>query len=180
MRVEKLNFKDVFPTFNINQLDELIQMHLKGNQNDYKQERGSIEKNLAWSGENYDYAKNCSFRKIRFSHRNIIEPIYERLCDELYEKLNCNNVEVRAFLHYRPKDYMGWHSNWKSEGVRYYLTWAEEDNKSFFNYYESGQVIKVPDKKGWCINRFNINKDNLLHHSVECNTNRFSLGLRVL
>ena len=176
MRVIKKNLEEVFPKFDIKKLDNLIAKYLS-NEDGYEIKKGSLEKHLNWKGEEYNICVNCKFRKLRHANRRIIEPIYKELMTELYEATE-KRIQIRTFLHYRPDDFMGWHTNANAEGERYYLTWAEEDNKSSFNYIDNGKIVEVFDKKGWQVNCFNIEKDNILHHSIMSSTNRFSIGMR--
>ena len=45
-------------------------------------------------------------------------------------------VDRRGQFYYPPTGFMGWHTNVGAPGERFYVTWASEDNKSFFRYYD--------------------------------------------
>ena len=87
-----------------------------------------------------------------------------------------------GFYYYPPGGACGWHTNSNSIGKRIYLTYAKEENKSFFRYYDNNKedIVTKYDKKGWTINKFNIdNEKNLFWHCVGSDTNRISIGFKL-
>ena len=76
--------------------------------------------------------------------------------------------------------YMGWHTNHDSTEDRLYITYAAEDKKSFFRYYENGEIITDYDDKGITIRRFSIpEKPPYFWHCVGSETDRYSFGYRL-
>lgn len=88
------------------------------------------------------------------------------------------------FVYPRNGGYMGWHTNAITPGIRVYIVYAEEDNQSFFRYFDndSGEVVTSWDKKGWNTRWFNIldSKDNLYWHCVYADCLRFSIGTKLI
>lgn len=82
---------------------------------------------------------------------------------------------------YPPNGYCGWHTNSNQVGKRLYLAYADEDNESFFRYYdaEKDEVVTEWDKKGLNFHTFEVNADKPCWHCVgSLNTNRISIGFR--
>lgn len=82
---------------------------------------------------------------------------------------------------YPPNGYCGWHTNSNCVGKRIYIAYAEDDNESFFRYYdaEKDEVVTEWDKKGLNSHYFEVNPDKPCWHSVgSLNTNRISFGFR--
>lgn len=82
---------------------------------------------------------------------------------------------------YGPKDFMRWHTNSNSPGIRLYFTHADEDHKSFFRYRNpfTGQVITSWDTKGWQCRAFDVSKNSLFWHCIHSDTNRLSVGIKL-
>ena len=79
-------------------------------------------------------------------------------------------------------DFMGWHTNYSSSGVRCYFAYSWEDNSNIFRYRNpyTGDVIDSYDKKGWNLRLFHVNADNPFWHCVVINSKRISLGFNNL
>lgn len=75
---------------------------------------------------------------------------------------------------------MSWHTNNKAPGLRLYLSYTEYDDSSYFLYKSGNNIIKDVDKKGWTLREFDINKGNLLWHSVFAHKPRISIGFRII
>jgi len=82
---------------------------------------------------------------------------------------------------YPPEAYMGWHTNLRTPGWRVYFNYAEEPGKSFFRYRdpETGTVVTSWDKV-WNFRMFRITTEQPLWHAIYSETNRFSLGYRII
>lgn len=108
---------------------------------------------------------------------NIIQPILNKL-EKHFEQ---RGIQLRGIFSYPPGGVCNWHTNSNASGKRIYFTWAEEDNKSFFKYFdnETNQIITRYDKKGWFINEFDIPNKGLLWHYVGCGTYRKSVGFLI-
>ena len=91
-------------------------------------------------------------------------------------------VQARGQFYYPPTGYMGWHTNCEAPGERFYITWASEDKKSFFRYYdyENDEIITDYDDKGITVRQFNIpDRAPHLWHCVGSECDRLSIGFRV-
>mgnify|MGYP001208571129 CR=1 FL=1 len=82
---------------------------------------------------------------------------------------------------YYPKGgFMGWHTNHDTVEDRIYITYTEEDKKSFFRYYKDESIITDYDNKGITIRRFSVaGGPPFFWHCVGSETNRFSFGYRI-
>lgn len=92
------------------------------------------------------------------------------------------NVDLRGTFYYPPTGFMGWHTNFNSPGERFYVTWASEDNKSFFRYYddEKDEIITDYDDKGLTVRQFTIPTGKpYFWHCVGSECDRFSFGFLV-
>jgi len=91
-------------------------------------------------------------------------------------------VVVSGQFYYPPTGYMGWHTNCGDPCERFYITWASEDKKSFFRYYdyENDEIITDYDDKGITVRQFNIpDRAPHLWHCVGSECDRLSIGFRV-
>jgi hypothetical protein len=82
---------------------------------------------------------------------------------------------------YPPGGFMGWHTNLSTPGWRLYINVVDEPGKSFFRYREpsTGEIITSWDRP-WNFRFFRITPGRPLWHAIYSETNRFSLGYRVL
>ncbi len=91
-------------------------------------------------------------------------------------------ITIRGNFYYPPTGYMGWHTNADTPGERIYITWASEDKKSFFRYYdnEKNEIVTDYDDKGLTIRQFTI-PESAPHfwHCVGSECDRFSFGFMV-
>ncbi len=91
-------------------------------------------------------------------------------------------VDKRGAFYYPPTGFMGWHTNCGTPGERFYITWASEDKKSFFRYYddEKDEIITDYDDKGLTIRQFTIPTGKpYFWHCVGSECDRFSFGFLV-
>ena len=106
-------------------------------------------------------------------------------CNQVEKMLSIANnysyIRVTGFFYYPKNAYMGWHTNSNLKGNRTYLSWVDEDDKSFFRYLDvnTGEVVTKWEKKGWNENNFMVTDDNLYWHCVGSKCNRISLGFNV-
>ena len=98
-------------------------------------------------------------------------------------------LEISGFGNrYYPKNYMGWHTNCNSSGMRLYLSYARDDYRSYLTYWDETRqkVVKQYDKKGWNLNLFTISNDcdkkpkELFWHAVYSDTYRYSMGINIM
>jgi hypothetical protein len=104
------------------------------------------------------------------------------LKEYINSKLNVEAVKSGIFW-YPSNGYCGWHTNSDTKlhkPNRLYLTWAQEDKKSFFRYQDNstGEIKTNYDTKGWQIRKFKLSSDeeSLYWHCVGSQTNRVSIG----
>ena len=85
------------------------------------------------------------------------------------------------FAYFGPSAYMSWHTNSDTPGHRLYITYAEEENKSFFRYRDlvTEEIITSYDAKGWIARMFPVTKENPYWHCVYSDTYRISLGFKL-
>ena len=105
----------------------------------------------------------------------------EKIRKTLKEKYK-GEVQPSGQFYYPPTGYMGWHTNCRAPGERFYITWASEDKKSFFRYYdyEKDEIITDYDDKGITVRQFNIpDRAPHLWHCVGSECDRISIGFRV-
>ena len=91
-------------------------------------------------------------------------------------------VQARGQFYYPPTGYMGWHTNCGAPGERFYITWASEDKKSFFRYYdyEKDEIITDYDDKGLTVRQFKVTEaEPYFWHCVGSECDRFSFGFLV-
>ena len=75
---------------------------------------------------------------------------------------------------------MGWHTNHDTSEDRLYITYTDEDKKSFFRYYEDESIITDYDNKGITIRRFSVaGGPPFFWHCVGSKTDRYSFGYRL-
>ena len=93
-----------------------------------------------------------------------------------------DRVETSGHFIYPPTGYMGWHTNHTNPCTRLYITYATEDNKSFFRYRDrkTKEIITDYDNKGLTIREFFIPKHKpYFWHCVGSMCNRISFGFRI-
>ena len=75
-------------------------------------------------------------------------------------------------------EFMGWHTNYTSPGIRCYFAYSFEDNSNIFRYRNpyTEEVIDSYDKAGWNLRLFYVNEKNPFWHCVVINSKRISLG----
>lgn len=108
--------------------------------------------------------------------------IIHRIACKLKKYYNAKNVMHRGTFYYPPNAECYWHTNADTPGKRIYLTWAEEDDKSFFKYYDNVKckIVTRYDKKGWNVNKFDIPSDGFLWHYIATkDTKRKSVGFMI-
>jgi|TARA_B100000073_G_C23737881_1_gene572833 hypothetical protein len=94
-----------------------------------------------------------------------------------------NNVKKSGGFWYKPNYYMGWHNNQGKKGTRIYVTYADENGKSFFRYKDNktNKIITTYDQKGWTIRMFDVSDKigDFYWHCVYSKCNRFSFGFNI-
>lgn len=124
------------------------------------------------------------FNSINFKDINLIDSKFKlkinQLILEVSKYYKVNDLRIVGFFLYPKNGYIGWHTDKNNKGRRSYLTWAEEDNKSFFRYYDNKKqkIVTKYDKKGWKFNSFEVKPNELFWHCVYSDTNRISIGFQ--
>ena len=111
-----------------------------------------------------------------------LNKVAESILSVVKKLVNSQNVVASGNFIYPPTGYMGWHTNYKSQGKRLYITYASEDKKSFFRYRdpETGEIITDCDDKGITIRQFYVSrKPPYFWHCVGSDCIRISLGYRI-
>tara|TARA_Y100001963_G_scaffold143625_1_gene214735 strand:- start:77 stop:1060 length:984 start_codon:yes stop_codon:yes gene_type:complete len=89
-------------------------------------------------------------------------------------RIKFGDVVPSGLFWVKKNGWVGWHTNSKNLGDRYYLVWTAEDNKSFFRWRDTktGKIHTKWEKKGWQINKFKSPD----WHCVGSYTDRISIG----
>ena len=90
-------------------------------------------------------------------------------------------VENTGHFWYPRGSYMGWHTNLRTPGWRCYISIADVPDRSFFRYRVpgDGRVVTSWDRI-WNMRLFYISPAAPLWHAVYSDTNRFSLGYKII
>ena len=91
---------------------------------------------------------------------------------------------VRGRFLYPPTGFMGWHTNSDVPGLRVYMVYASESDKSYFKYVDrtdpaNPTIVTSWEKKGWNVRAFNVSDapETYLWHCIETTTiSRLSYG----
>ena len=90
-------------------------------------------------------------------------------------------VELSGDFYYPSTGYMGWHTNHDKPCERLYINYASEDNKSFFRYFEGGQIVTDYDKIGMNARKFTCPGESpYFWHCVGSECDRISFGFKLL
>lgn len=96
---------------------------------------------------------------------------------------DCPNLSIENTGHfwYPPAGFMGWHTNLRTPGWRCYISVVDEPGRSFFRYRDprDGRVITSWDR-GCDVRLFDITPTAPVWHAVYSETNRFSLGYKLI
>ena len=145
--------------------DEITEdVFLKHYNRKYPLDTNDTQNSVHWDPTEMGYEKQV------YKVKDIIQNIYKS-----------ERVDIRNTIYYPPTGYMGWHTNCESPGERLYITWASEDKKSFFRYYdhEKDEIITDYDDKGITVRQFTITKSApYFWHCVGSECDRFSFGFR--
>ena len=99
-----------------------------------------------------------------------VKLIMQRLYPDMF-------VWCSGYFYYPPTGFMGWHTNHNDPCDRVYITYASESNKSFFRYYDNGELITDYDDKGITIRRFKVTGERpYFWHCVGSECDRISIG----
>lgn len=101
-----------------------------------------------------------------------------KLIKEIVQNIYPDNyIWCSGSFYYPPTGYMSWHTNHDDPAERLYITYASEENKSFFRYYKDGKVITDYDKKGITVRKFQCPGTRpYFWHCVGSECDRISIG----
>ena len=105
-----------------------------------------------------------------------------KLISKVKNIIGHDRVESSGHFIYPPTGYMGWHTNHTNPCIRLYITYASEDEKSFFRYRDrkTKEIITDYDNKGVTIRKFFIPKNKpYFWHCVGSMCDRISFGYRI-
>jgi hypothetical protein len=128
--------------------------------------------------EKGDVAVNEVSNKYGFSDL----PVTSELIPFLQNHYKNRSISESGHFYYYDTGFMSWHTNSDVPCMRVYITYTDDNNKSFFRYYDTKlkKVITDYDKKGINVREFDITgKPPFLWHCIGSNCNRYSFGFRV-
>lgn len=113
--------------------------------------------------------------------RESVDALVDAKFRETFAIKNSSGMRCSGHFWYPPGGYMGWHTNSESPGWRLYISHTDEAEKSYFRYRhpETEQIITTMDNE-WDVRLFYVSNDRPLWHTVYSDTNRFSLGYRLV
>jgi len=161
---------------------------------DFTLDRILVEEQTEKANESHRDISCTSIKELNKNLR-ISNPLYFTYGHSIQKKLNRELINTAPITNYLIKnyggtwnmsgcfkydkgDFMGWHTNNNSEGVRCYFAYSFEDNSNIFRYRNpyTGDVVDSYDKIGWNIRLFTIDKNNPYWHCVIANSTRYSFG----
>tara|TARA_B100001250_G_scaffold87565_1_gene72421 strand:+ start:4186 stop:5373 length:1188 start_codon:yes stop_codon:yes gene_type:complete len=126
--------------------------------------------------------RNNTKNMFDWTHEDLGVENYTESIRKVLENRYSLSVEPRGTFYYPPTGYMGWHTNCDAPGERFYVSWASEDKKSFFRYYdyEKDEIVTDYDDKGLTIRQFKVSESSpYFWHCVGSECDRFSFGFLV-
>ncbi len=127
-------------------------------------------------------SRKCGIENHIYELRKILEQKYQTESIKLRYNEEEYRVLQKGSFYYPNTGYMGWHTNCGSPGERFYISWASEERKSFFRYYdyEKNKIITDYDNKGLTVRQFTVpNSAPHFWHCVGSECDRFSFGFKV-
>ena len=136
----------------------------------------NISKDSLFSVIDFDVPKCKSKNLSRISvdkPAKAIEKIMKDLFPDLY-------VACSGTFYYPNTGYMSWHTNHNHPTDRLYITYASDQEKSFFRYYKDGKIVTDYDDKGITIRRFTATGTKpYFWHCVGSQCDRVSIGFQL-
>jgi len=118
-------------------------------------------------------------RMFKFDRLNIAE----KCIDPLTQIYPTHSIIPSGHFYYPPEGFMSWHTNSDISVDHLYITYCDQDDQSYFRYYDqkTNQVVTDYDKKGFNVRLFDTPKEKtaLFWHCVYSKCNRYSLGFRI-
>lgn len=101
----------------------------------------------------------------------------KKIIGVLWTQYQHYSIQITGNFVYPEGGFMGWHTNYMQPGIRMYMTYAAEADKSGFLYYDGEHIITSYDKCGWTIRFFDTSSSaNPLWHAVIADVERYSFG----
>lgn len=186
IKFQKAAGAQILETFfkpNPNALDEVAEETLnrmieEGRQTSDMRVDRSLSNCIVFNSRNMEGAvQNEELVRLRNSVNRMVRDRFSRLLEPSYQFV----IQDSGHFWYPPGGFMSWHTNVRTPGWRLYINYCEEAGKSFFRYRdpETGRVHTSWDDI-WNFRLFKIDPNRLFWHSVYSETNRFSLGYRIL
>ena len=129
---------------------------------------------------NFDNVKDAIISEKLKHLREKVDEIAKLRIQEILKLNGYFDFENTGHFWYPPGGYMGWHTNNRNPGWRFYISYVDKPGNSFFRYRDpiSGEVITSYDKQ-WDFRLFKVSLDKSLWHAVYSNTHRFSIGYTI-
>ena len=122
-------------------------------------------------------------KKLIHLESKLIQKYNSKFVYFLQKKFPHSSILPSGYFLYPKNGYMGWHTNSDTPYLRCYITYSENGD-SYFKYYDqlTKKTIVDMDNIGWTLRYFKISNksDELLWHCVYSNTNRISIGYRII
>jgi hypothetical protein len=136
----------------------------------------SRDKNLeGWNGVSLTTARFKHVCQIPIPPMRVMVPVIH----QLETILTTSMQQIRGNFFYPEGGYMGWHTNSDLPGTRVYMSYAEQENQSYFKYVNDDSIIISPDVKGWTVRKFVVGNtdDTRLWHCISAHgCRRISFG----
>jgi len=180
-----LMLRKTFDSFTVDKIEKILRPELQSIKFGAKREGLKLEEN--WS----DYISEEKLKSIEHRDIDVCENknmyrfskhLSNKILHILKQLYPENIIYSAGHFYYPPTGYMGWHTNYSSEGERLYLTFASESNKSFFRYrdVESKEVVTDYDDAGLTVRSFPaLLTRPYFWHCVGSECDRFSFGYRL-
>ena len=129
---------------------------------------------------NFDNVKDAIISEKLKHLREKVDEVVKLRIQEILKLNGYFDFENTGHFWYPPGGYMGWHTNNRNPGWRFYISYVDKPGNSFFRYRDpiSGEVITSYDKQ-WNFRLFKVSLDKSLWHAVYSNTHRFSIGYTI-
>jgi len=149
----------------------------------------SFSKSKGFETEEYDimseYAVSPSYLQKRLETKSPkIELAHNLIIGESeggkYFLENLKNLEFTNYYTsgYSPKGFVGWHSDTDIPGWYIMLSYSTE-GEGFFRYLDNGEIITLPDSKGWMIRTFKLGEtdEDVVWHCASTTCTRYTFLL---
>ena len=174
---------DTFFKPNPSALDEvseetLVRIMQTGSQGSDMRVDRSLSNCIVFNSRNMEGSvQDEALTQLRNGINRMVRDRFKRFLDPSYQFV----IQDSGHFWYPPGGFLSWHTNVRTPGWRLYINYCEEKGKSFFRYRDpdTGKIVTSWDDT-WNFRLFRIDPKRLFWHSVYSETNRFSLGYRIL